>query len=157
MENYNYIIYTDGAYSMKNDEGAFAFVILNGNMEEIMRRAFKIKHETNNRAELKAIIGALYQITTWNRKVLVVSDSQYSIKTLSGEWGRKANEDLFEIYDQLIEEREMHVDYKWVRGHNGDKYNEICDEMCVKALGYDPKEEYEKYAQYKKSRRVAKH
>lgn len=149
---YNYIIYTDGAYSMKNDEGAFAFVILNGDEEEIMRRSFKIKHETNNRAELKAIIGALYQITTWNRKVLVVSDSQYAINTLSGTWNRNVNEDLFAIYDKLIQDRKISVDYKWVKGHSGDKYNEICDEMCVKALGYDPKEEYEKFVKGKRDK-----
>lgn len=142
---YNYIIYTDGAYSMKNDEGAFAFVVLSGNMEEIKRRSFKIKNETNNRAELKAIIGGLYQIETWNRKILVVTDSQYAINTLSKKWSRKLNTDLFDIYDKLISDRKMIVDYKWVRGHSGDKYNEVCDEMCVKALGYDPREEYLKF------------
>lgn len=29
----NYTIFTDGAYSQKNDEGAFAFVIVKDNVE----------------------------------------------------------------------------------------------------------------------------
>ena len=118
-------------------------------MEEIKRRSFKIKNETNNRAELKAIIGGLYQIETWNRKILVVTDSQYAINTLLGTWNRNVNEDLFAIYDKLIQDRKISVDYKWVKGHSGDKYNEICDEMCAKALGYDPKEEYKKFVKGK--------
>ena len=48
-----YIIYTDGAYSQMNDEGAYAFVILTELNNEVKRFAKKITHETNNRAELK--------------------------------------------------------------------------------------------------------
>ena len=148
-KKYDYILYTDGAYSMKNDEGACAFVRLNGNYDEIQRKSYKIKNETNNRAELKAIIGGLWQITTWGKKVLVVTDSMYSINTLSGKWSRNANKDLFDMYDKMIDERRMDVEYKWVRGHSGDKYNEICDTMCVDVLGYDPKDEYAKYKKNK--------
>lgn len=57
----NYTIFTDGAYSQKNDEGAFAFVIVKDNVE-IMRKAYKISKESNNRAELKAIIDAVHKL-----------------------------------------------------------------------------------------------
>ena len=59
-----YIIYTDGAYSQMNDEGAYAFVILTELNNEVKRFAKKITHETNNRAELKAVINAYSTVTT---------------------------------------------------------------------------------------------
>ena len=71
-----YIIHTDGAYSRMHDEGAFAYVICNGNDEEIKRNAWKISQETNNHAELKAIIAALHHLPVDAKKVKVESDSQ---------------------------------------------------------------------------------
>lgn len=147
--NYDYIIYADGVYSIEHKEGAFSFLILNGDEEEIMRRSFKTKNETINRAELKGIIGGLYQITTWNKKILIVSDSQYALFTLSKEWERKSNEDLFEVYDRLVEDRKMIVSFDWVKEHSGDTFHAICDELCKKSLGYDASREYLKYKKKK--------
>jgi len=48
-------LYTDGGYSMSADFGAFAYVILQDG-ELLHRYAEKIEHETNNRAEIKAIL-----------------------------------------------------------------------------------------------------
>ena len=31
----------------------------------------------------------------------------------------------------------MKVSYNWVRGHNGDKWNELCDQLCTEAAGID--------------------
>lgn len=100
-----YIIYTDGAYSQMNDEGAYAFVILTELNNEVKRFAKKITHETNNRAELKAIINAIIQLPQDATNVIVNSDSQYALNTLSGKWKRKLNKDLFDIWDDIIKER----------------------------------------------------
>ena len=78
-----YTIYTDGAYSQIHKEGAFAFVILNYANTEITRKAYKITNETNNRAELKAIIAAVYNLPNDATEVKVYSDSEYALKTLS--------------------------------------------------------------------------
>ena len=83
-----YIIYTDGAYSQMNDEGAYAFVILTELNNEVKRFAKKITHETNNRAELKAIINAILQLPQDATDIVVNSDSQYALSTLSGKWKR---------------------------------------------------------------------
>ena len=138
----DYTIYTDGCYSRNNDEGAFAFVILDSEEREVKRNAYKISHETNNRAELKAIIAAFHQLPAKDCSVLVVSDSQYALNTIAGKWSRNANEDLFPISDRIIREKNLNVTYKWVKGHSGVEYNELCDQLCTQVLGYDPRNEY---------------
>lgn len=143
--SYDYIIYTDGAYYRLHDEGAFAYVMLDGCGNEKRRFSAKISHETNNRAELKGIITALYHLPSDAKSVLVISDSQYALNTLSGKWSRNTNLDLFEVYRRISSVRKVRVEWKWVRGHSGDKWNEVCDMLCNDVLGYDANSEYVKY------------
>ncbi len=150
-KNYDYIIYTDGAYSMKNDEGSFAYVMLDGQMNYIKHFSKKIVHETNNRAELKAIIAAIYHLPEGAKYIKVVSDSQYALNTLSGKMGRNANLDLFDIYDDILSRHDYEIEYEWVRGHSGNEYNELCDKLCNDVLGYDANAEFEKYKGYKRN------
>lgn len=149
-----FVIYTDGAYSMLKNEGAFAYVILDSNGVVIKKRAYRCVNETNNRMELKAIIAALYNLPNKEEKVnaLVVSDSQYALCTLFGTWRRNLNKDLFDVYERILKEREIEIEWKWVKGHNSDFYNEMCDEMCNQVLGYNANEEYEKYKRIKEKK-----
>ena len=151
-----YIIYTDGAYSQMNDEGAYAFVILTESNNEVKRFAKKITHETNNRAELRAIIDAVLQLPQDATDIVVYSDSQYALNTLSGKWKRKLNKDLFDIWDDVIwgdviKERGLTIEFNWVRGHNGNKYNELCDKLCNEAVGYDANAETDVFRKDKPS------
>lgn len=143
----NYTIYTDGAYSRQHDEGAFAYVILNGENTVVERKAYKITKETNNRAELKAIIAAFNRLPDDADEVDIYSDSQYALNTLSGQWQQKSNEDLFKVWRKVRAEHKniKHITYNWVKGHNGNVYNEICDQLCNDVLGYDANAEFEKY------------
>lgn len=143
---YDYVIYTDGAYSQQRKEGAFAYVIIDGfGWFVVKKNAWKIENETNNRAELKAIIAALHHLPQDAKNVCVFSDSKYALNTLFGTWARGANKDLFEAFDRIMSERGLRVHGEWVRGHSGNEYNEMCDKMCNDVLGYDANAEYNKY------------
>ena len=144
-----YTIYTDGGYSLVHNIGAFAYVILDENKNVVKKNAWKIEHETNNRAELKAIIAGVYHLPQDCTDVTIVSDSQYALFTLSGKWGRKSNTDLFEVWDKVKKDRNILIDYQWVRGHSGDPYNEMCDKMCNDVAGMDLNAEFEKYRKNK--------
>lgn len=146
-----FVIYTDGAYSRLKNEGAFSYVILDNNGIIIKKAAYKCVNETNNRMELKAIIAAIYNLPNVNEKlsVLVVSDSQYALCTLFGTWRRNLNKDLFDVYERIMKDREIDIEWKWVKGHNGDYYNEMCDEMCNQILGYDVNSEFAKFKKKK--------
>lgn len=136
METTNKITaYTDGGYHLYKNEGAFAFVILKDGAI-IHKEATVIRNESNNRGELKAII----QAVAWcpeGSEIEVRSDSQYAINTLEGKWKRNKNTDLFKEWDKLLKRKGSTISFKWVRGHSGDKYNEMCDQMCDDAVGYD--------------------
>ena len=140
-----YTIYTDGGYSQMNDIGAFAYVMLDDKENVLKKNAWKIEKETNNRAELKAIIAGVHHLPMDATDVRIISDSQYALNTLSGKWQRKSNTDLFHIYDKIIKERRLNVVYEWVRGHDGNQYNEMCDKMCSDVAGMDLNAEFAKY------------
>ena len=142
----NYKIYTDGAYSSSHQEGAFAYVMLDSQGNIVRKLSKKITEETNNRAEVKAILAGIYHLPEDAVTVTIISDSQYALNTLFNGWSRNANADLFKIADDILEKKKnVKIEYQWVKGHSGDPYNEMCDQMCTEVLGYDPAEEYAKY------------
>lgn len=141
----DFVIYTDGGYSNKHNVGAFAYVMLDGNGGFFRSGSYKITNETNNRAELKAIITAVYHLPKKDAEVEINSDSMYSINTLSGKWSRNANTDLFEVWDRVLKEKTPRLTFNWVKGHSGNEYNEMCDKMCSEIAGMDLNAEFKKY------------
>jgi len=79
---------------------------------------------TNNRMELTAAIEGLRIIPNHTRVVLR-TDSQYVVKTMTLGWKRKQNVDLWEKLDHEAEQRD--VRFEWVEGHAGDPLNEEAD------------------------------
>ena len=118
-------IYTDGS-CLKNPGGAGGWACLvleNGEMWSVVGSE---PSTTNNRMELQAIIQAL-KFAQGNEYV-VYTDSKWALKCATGEWQRKANLDLWKDYEISLRGRKIH--YVWVRGHNGDEYNEIVDDLA---------------------------
>ena len=101
---------------------------------------------TNNRMELIALQRALEYIISngWkNEEITIQSDSQYTMNTVKSwmySWAKKnwmtsdfkpvknldIVQDLYELYPQVNV-----IDYKWIKGHKGYKYNEICDNLAT--------------------------
>lgn len=132
---FDYEIYTDGGYSMQADLGAFSYVILQDG-QEIKRFAQKIVHETNNRAEIMAIMESVLSLPNGS-SVAVYSDSQYALGVLSGGYKANKNTDLVFRYRKQVKKRGIVVEYNWVRGHSGNEWNEVCDALCNEAAGVD--------------------
>lgn len=133
-----YTIYTDGAYSNLHQEGAFVFIMLKGD-EEIMRMGGKIKNEDCNRAEIKAIIAGVSKLPADAKHVKVISDSMTALKTLARRIPNVKNMDLLAIWDRVLRQMpNVQIDLLFVKGHSGEKYNEICDDLCIQLLGYEP-------------------
>lgn len=133
-----FIAYTDGSYDMNDLIGSSAVVILNAKHEVIYTwaKARKCKYnpeklQRTNEQELGAIIRAIMSVPDGSF-VEIYSDSQYAVNVLSGMWDAKANLDLIEIYMKEKERRHIISTLIWVKGHNGDKYNEMADELCAK-------------------------
>ena len=92
--------------------------------------------------ELTAVIEALKALKE-PCEVTLTTDSKYVCDAINKGWvyswqkkgwkkadGKKAlNVDLWQ---QLLEQLQNHkVEFVWVKGHAGHKYNEICDTLAV--------------------------
>ncbi len=136
------IIYTDGACSGNPGKGGFGAVLLYKNHEKKIS-GFE-KNTTNNRMELQAVISALREVKK-SLPITVYTDSKYVQNGIS-DWiygwkknGWKGankkpikNVDLWQELD--IEAQKHEIEWKWVKGHNGDKYNEMADELARKEV-----------------------
>ena len=58
-------------------------------------------------------------------EVTIHSDSRYLVHTMTRNWKRNANRDLWDQLDRLCGSRK--VDWEWVKGHAGDAGNEEAD------------------------------
>ena len=140
------VVYTDGACSGNPGRGGWGAVIIVDGKEHPMSGGEKLT--TNNRMELMAAIEALEAIVDdrhWrNRKVCVVSDSQYvknGIQTWIKNWKKNGwrtstkepvkNKDLWLELEDAVSH--LDIEWRWVKGHAGNKYNEMCDRLAVEA------------------------
>ncbi len=126
------MLYTDGACSGNPGPGGYAAILVaydeNGNIKKERRIHGGEANTTNNRMELRAVIEALKALERPS-DVTVVSDSQYVVFTMTKNWKRKANQDLWEELDALCAKHR--VTWEYIKGHAGHPYNEECDRLAV--------------------------
>lgn len=121
---------------MTKEEGASAYVIVKNGIIAY-KKAFKIVEETSQRAELKAVIGAVMELP---RKAVatVLTQSKYAIASLGDPaWEPLSNESLIEMFRELVSSRELDVRFEWVKA-GSNEYNLKAREMCTECLGYEP-------------------
>ena len=122
-------MYTDGACQGNPGPGGWGAIIIQDGVGTELSG-----HEpdtTNNRMELLAAINALSAVPE-NADVLLHSDSRYLINTMTKDWKKKANMDLWNRLDSLASKR--NIKWEWVRGHSGDLYNERADMLATQAI-----------------------
>lgn len=128
-------IYTDGAYSFSKDQmGIGVAVIDNGKLKKEYSRM--IKGGTNNIAELLAIITALRCIKEPVQSVTIISDSMYCIGTIIKGWKRNKNTRMWKRFDEQYEYTSKlcsNIEFKHIKGHNGNEWNEYCDFLATSA------------------------
>jgi ribonuclease HI len=135
------VIYTDGACKGNPGPGGWGALLRSedGSEKELCGGE---PGTTNNRMEMMAVIQALSALKRPCQVTLHV-DSQYVIKGIT-EWlpGWKAkgwktaskqpvkNVDLWQRLDALVSGSGHHIEWLWVKGHNGDPGNERADELA---------------------------
>ena len=142
-------IYCDGAAlnnGCKNSIASYGIVILlieNGNIIGWKQYSGICEpvNTTNNYADITAALVRLKKITDKTIPVKVYSDSQYLVQTINSNWNINANK---ELWGKLFEEILIFdsVEFIKVKGHVGNKYNEIADNLANKeAISYGQKED----------------
>lgn len=135
-----YAAWTDGACDNISPlkPGGSAYVIMKeGNI--VRARNHGCINTSNNRMELLAIVSAA-TYTPEGHKLDVYTDSLYCIGILSGKCRPKKNGDLVELFNKAARKLKSVV-FHWVKGHSGDVYNEMADDMAYSAY----MEQVEKY------------
>lgn len=132
-------IYTDGGcIENPGGIGAWAFVAVADG--QVIHKASGTELETtNNRMELTAVIKAM----EWARaqgltECHVKTDSDLTVKCGNGLWKRKANLDLWDQFKAVFRfkgARWLRYQLSWVRGHSGNRWNEMADAMCTEEMG----------------------
>lgn len=125
-----YTIYTDGAYSPSNNQGGIGFIIVKDE-QEVFRYSKMYKNTTNNRMEMLACIVALESFKK-PASICIVSDSMYVVGTMTKNWKRKKNADLWERFDKAVS-RHIDVKFEWCKGHAGNAINNQVDELAFNA------------------------
>jgi ribonuclease HI len=138
-----YTIYTDGACSGNPGPGGWGAVIFDNDNKQ-KNISGSEENTTNNRMELSAAIMALEEVNM-NSEITIYTDSTY-VKNGITEWVLKwkengwknsnkepvKNKDLWEKLDNLCEQNT--INWKWVKGHASNKYNNLADELATKAI-----------------------
>lgn len=135
-------IYTDGACSNNPGKGGTCAILLYNNHQKII--SGYLPHTTNNQMELLgAIIGL--RALKFSCEVELYTDSIY-VKNGMTSWIHNWQKNNFKsankkpiknviLWKELINLSKQHkINWNWVKGHNGDKYNELADENARLAI-----------------------
>lgn len=131
-------VYTDGAAKGNPGKGGYGAVLMASGHYKELSEGFRLT--TNNRMELMSVCAALEALKKPGFDVIVYSDSKYVVDAVEKGWvfswaikgfkGKK-NPDLWKRFLNVYP---LHnVKFLWVKGHAGNKYNEVCDRLAVTA------------------------
>lgn len=162
QEEVNIKIYTDGAArGNPGPAGWGAVIMFYDNESKVKSKKLKVieiggksDHATNNQMELTAPIEALKYIKnnlSHGVDVEIFSDSKYVILGITDwifNWERNGwrnatkkpvlNKEYWEELYKLTEN--FKIKWTYVKGHNGDKYNERSDEIATSFADNNPVE-----------------
>lgn len=133
----DYSLITDGAFSSSRNQMGIGLVFVNKNSNKIILKYSRMyKGGTNNIAELAAVIVGLRMIKKPINSLTIYTDSEYVRGCASLGWKRKKNQPLWKIFDEefkRVSELCLRIEFRHVKGHEGNYYNEMCDKLAVKA------------------------
>lgn len=140
LEEMGLVIYVDGSFSLEKGNYSYGFVAIN-NGEEVYKDC-----GVGNDEEAKAlrnvageVLGSLkaveYAINNGYKEVTIVHDYQGVASWALGAW--KRNKSLTDNYHKVMQEnmKKININFLKVKGHSGDKYNDIADKLAKQALG----------------------
>lgn len=138
-------IYTDGAScGRKVGPGGWGLVfVLNGNLMGV--KSGSQNPATNNQMEMMAPIRALrIMLSKGLSSATLYTDSQYVQKGITlwqHGWKRTGWRSVSgqpvknkELWLELIDlDSKLDIEWKWIKGHSGNKYNDMADRLAVVA------------------------
>lgn len=144
-ERFLYNIYTDGSCPKTGGAGGWAFVVVGPDNQQIYADSGQIYPSTNNTAEMTAI----YEGMNWvcehahYAPARIITDSKYCQegicnwlwKWAANDWrlytgGPVKNQGLWKQMMKLLDVHPKNFLFAWVKGHAGNRWNEMADRMA---------------------------
>ena len=131
-------IYTDGSSKGNPGRGGYGVVLLYDGHRKEVSEGFRLT--TNNRMELLAVIVGLEALKSFNKNIVIYSDSKYVVNAIEKKWlfnweknsfKKKKNKDLWLRFLKIY--RKHSVKFVWIKGHSEIVENERCDFLAVQA------------------------
>ena len=138
-------VYTDGACSGNPGPGGWAWAAA---PDGVPSAAGGERRTTNQRMEIQAVVEAVRTMADQfpGRPIDVVSDSTYVVNCFRDRWWVRweqngwrnaqkkpvANADLWQPLIELVKANP--VTFRWVKGHSGDRLNDLVDQLAVAAV-----------------------
>ena len=139
---HNVEIYTDGACRGNPGNGGWGVVL---KYKTIIKEIYGFeKNTTNNRMELLAAINGFQALKT-KCNITMYTDSKYVKlgitnwinKWVYNNWKTSNKKDVknCDLWKILYEESNKHIiNWKWIKGHSGNMYNEIADKLANRGI-----------------------
>lgn len=131
--------YVDGSYNAVTKEYGSGVVILDGTKEIYLKE----KGNDEEMASMRNVAGEIvasemamkYAAANGYHSIEIVHDYEGIARWCLGEW--KTNKEGTKKYKAAYEEycKLLKIKFTKVKGHSGDKYNDMADELAKKAAG----------------------
>jgi ribonuclease HI len=122
------IAFTDGACSGNPGPAGLGYFIRFPDGRRI-EKGEPLGNGTNNIAELTAILRVLENVEDVHARIIIHTDSSYSIGVLTAGWKAKANQTLIATIKSALRKFSA-VELRKVKGHAGIEENEIVDRLA---------------------------
>lgn len=133
------VAYVDGSYNVATGEFSYGVVIFHNGEEHTFNKKFSdagLATMRNVAGEIKGAEAAMeYAYQNGMKALTIYHDYEGIAKWPLREWA--ANKEGTKAYQNFYDNIKKYVDIKFVKvkGHSGDKYNDLADKLAKEALG----------------------
>lgn len=134
------VAYVDGSYNTATKEYGYGAVLLrdDGSIEELYERGNdeELAAMRNVAGEIKGAEAAMrYAVKHGCSELIIYHDYEGIAKWCQGLWktNKEGTREYKRIYDEMS--KSLNIKFVKVKGHSGDKYNDMADILAKKAAG----------------------
>ena len=132
-------IYVDGSYHAATKEFSYGMVVLIDGREEKFSQKMsdpELAQMRNVAGEIKGSEAAMqYALDHKIPSIIIYHDYQGIASWCNGDWkANKAGTIAYRDFYRKAKEQ-VHIEFRKVKGHSNDKYNDMVDELAKDALG----------------------